>query len=184
MADEASFDEFYLATRGAVLGQLTAMTLDRELAADTVQEAYTRAWQRWSRVSCLGDPVGWVRTVAWRLAVSQFRRRAVANRVLRRLDPHPLAAEVAHDVSLDVVSALRALSAEHLRVLVLHEMVGRSVREIAAETGVAEGTVKSRLSRAREQLRAALGRDYLDDPAPAVAGSTGAGDVLPEEEKR
>jgi hypothetical protein len=38
MADEVSFDEFYLATRGAVLGQLTVMTLDRELAADTVQE--------------------------------------------------------------------------------------------------------------------------------------------------
>ena len=89
MADEASFDEFYLATRGAVLGQLTAMTLDRELAADTVQEAYTRAWQRWSRVSCLDDPTGWVRTVAWRLAVSQFRRRAVANRVLRRVDHVP-----------------------------------------------------------------------------------------------
>ena len=49
MPDEASFDEFYLATRGSVLSQLTAMTLDRELAADSVQEAYTRAWQRWSR---------------------------------------------------------------------------------------------------------------------------------------
>ena len=178
MADEASFDEFYLATRDAVLGQLTAMTLDRELAADTVQEAYTRAWQRWSRVSHLGDPTAWVRTVAWRLAVSQFRRRAVANRVLRRLEGDPLEAEVAPEVGLDVVAALRALSQEHRRVLVLHEMVGMSVREIAAETSAAEGTIKSRLSRAREQLSAALGPDYLDGPAPA------AGDVLVREEER
>ena len=178
MADEASFDEFYLATRDAVLGQLTAMTLDRELAADTVQEAYTRAWQRWSRVSQLAEPTAWVRTVAWRLAVSQFRRRAVASRVHRRLERNPLQAEVSSDVGLDVVAALRALSEEHRRVLVLHEMVGMSVREIAAETGVAEGTIKSRLSRARDQLSAALGPDYLDGPAPAAA------DVLVREEER
>jgi RNA polymerase sigma-70 factor (ECF subfamily) len=183
MADEVSFDEFYLVTRGAVLGQLTAMTLDRELAADSVQEAYVRAWQRWSRVSSLDDPIAWVRTVAWRLAVSQFRRRAVATRVLRRLDPGPPAAELSPDVTVDVVAALRTLSAEHRRVLVLYEVAGQSVREIAAETDVAEGTVKSRLFRAREQLGAALGADYLDASAPSTAGPTAAldGRVLEEE---
>ena len=178
MADEASFDEFYLTTRDALLRQLTAMILDRELAADTVQEAYARAWQRWSRVSRLGEPAAWVRTVAWRLAVSQFRRRAVASRMLHRLERDRVEAEMSADVSLDVVAALRALSAEHRRVLVLHEMVGMSVREVAAETGVAEGTVKSRLSRAREALGAALGPDYLDGPAPAGT------DVLVAEEDR
>lgn len=177
MTEEASFDEFYVSTREVVLGQLTAMTLDRELAADTVQEAYTRAWQRWSRVSHLGDPTAWVRTVAWRLAVSQFRRRAVATRVLRRMGRRtPAEAVVDHEESLDVVAALRALSEEHRRVLVLHDMVGMSVREVAAETGVKEGTIKSRLSRARERLGAALGPDYLGGAAPSGA------DVLVGEE--
>jgi hypothetical protein len=57
MAPIASFDEFYVGTRASVLRQLTAMTTDPELAADVVQEAYSRA--RWR-----GD---------WR--VSQHRRQ-------------------------------------------------------------------------------------------------------------
>jgi RNA polymerase sigma-70 factor (ECF subfamily) len=171
MAGEASFDAFYLATRDAVLRQLTAMTLDRELAADTVQEAFVRAWQRWSRVSLLDDPTAWVRVVAWRLALSHFRRRTVADRLFRRLDRGPAEPELAAEVGLDVLRALHALSPEHRRVIVLHELVGMSVREVAAEAGVAEGTVKSRLSRARERLRASLGSDYLDaatDVEPAA----------------
>lgn len=163
MTDQASFDDFYVATRAAVLGQVTAMTLDRELAADCVQEAYTRAWQRWVRVSQLDEPAAWVRTVAWRVAVSQFRRRTVAARVLARSEPDPVTTETASEIGLDVMAALRALSRDHRRVLVLHEMVGMKIRDIAAETGLAEGTVKSRLHRAREQLSAVLGPDYLGD---------------------
>jgi RNA polymerase sigma-70 factor (ECF subfamily) len=179
MADESSFDDFYLATRETLLSQLTAMTLDRELAADTVQEAYARAWQRWSRVSQLEDPTAWVRTVAWRLAISHFRRRAVALRFLGRVEHSSVSGEPAFEVALDVVAGLRALSPEHRRVLVLHEMVGMSVREVAAETGVAEGTVKSRLSRARDRMAAALGPGYLDGAAPA-----GADLMIREEERR
>lgn len=179
MADESSFDDFYLATRGALLSQLTAMTLDRELAADTVQEAYARAWQRWSRVSQLEDASGWVRTVAWRLAISHFRRRAVALRFLGRVEHADVSGELASEVALDVAAGLRALSPEHRRVLVLHEMIGMSVRDVAAETGVAEGTVKSRLSRARDRMAAALGSDYLDG-----AVSTGADVLMREEDRR
>jgi RNA polymerase sigma-70 factor (ECF subfamily) len=120
----------------------------------------------------MDDPAAWVRTVAWRLAVSQFRRRAVASRLLPRLHAGPgdaVDATLGSDVALDVVAALRALSPEHRRVLVLHEMVGLSVREVAAETGVPDGTVKSRLSRARERLGSALGTQYLEGAAPVDA---------------
>jgi len=172
--DQASFDDFYVATRETVLGQLTAMTLDRELAADAVQEAYTRAWQRWARVSQLDNPTAWVRTVAWRIAVSQFRRKAVANKFLPRAQPEPTASEGVPEIGLDVIAALRALSHDHRRVLVLHEMVGMPVRDIAVETGLSEGTIKSRLSRGRERLGAVLGPDYLTgDGAPAVGVARG-----------
>jgi RNA polymerase sigma-70 factor, ECF subfamily len=175
MADRTSFDEFYLGTRDRVLRQLTAMTTDPDLAGDVVQEAYARAWQRWARVSTLDDPAAWVRTVAWRVAVSHFRRAAVATRRLTRLTPdQPPRPQEDSDIRLDVEAALRRLTPEHRRVLVLHEMVGLSVTQIGAEIGVAEGTVKSRLFRARAQLVTALGERY---PA-VVEGPPDPGEVI------
>lgn len=169
MADQWSFDEFYLGTRAHLLRQLTMMTGDAEQAADVLQEAYARAWQRWSRVSTLADPAAWVRTVAWRVAISQHRRSLVAADRLRRF----LAPEAAvdrtpsRDEVIDLRAALLLLSPEHRRALVLHEMCGLSIAEVAAETEVAEGTVKSRLARARTALAAALGAGY---PTSDAAG--------------
>src|SRR5262245_16725751 len=119
------------------------MTTDPELAKDALQEAYERAWQRWSRVGRLDDPEGWVRTVAWRVAVSSHRRAVVAARFLPmfRQQPQP---PLATDEVLDVQRALRQLNPEQRRVLVLHHLAGLPVEAIAAETGVAVGTVKSR----------------------------------------
>ncbi|RZL29747.1 MAG: hypothetical protein EOP35_25020, partial [Rubrivivax sp.] len=56
----------------------------------------------------------------------------------------------------ELLGAVRALRAEEQEVLLLHAWADLSYEEIAAATGVAIGTVRSRLSRARVQLRAAL----------------------------
>lgn len=178
MVGEGDFDEFYLVSRPRLLRQLTVMTGDAEQATDVLQEAYTRAWQRWRRVSRLDNPEAWVRTVAWRVAVSQHRRTLVAADRLRRLfGPAEVVTQPAHrDVVLDIRAALRQLSPEHRRALVLYEMCGLSVPQVAAETGVAEGTVKSRLSRARAALEAALGDDYLTaGPGAGQAADEAAG---------
>ena len=170
MASIASFDEFYAGTRVSVLRQLTAMTADAELAADVVQEAYSRAWQKWSRVSALDNPTAWVRTVAWRLAVSQHRRSAVAARFVPQLRRRAeLAVPAPAEERLDVEDALRRIPDEHRRALVLHDLCGMTVSEIADETGVAQGTVKSRLSRARANLAAALGEGYRPDPGLRIS---------------
>jgi RNA polymerase sigma-70 factor (ECF subfamily) len=160
--DQAAFDAFYLSSRARLLRQLTAMTADPELAKDALQEAYERAWQRWGRVRGLDEPEAWVRTVAWRVAVSHHRRAAVAARFLPMLRRESTVAPVASDEVLDVQTALRTLPADQRRVLVLHHMAGRSVEDVAEEVGVAVGTVKSRLSRGRAALAAALGPAYSD----------------------
>ena len=77
--------------------------------------------------------------------------------MLRR---EPSVAPVATDEVLDVQEALRTLPPEQRRVLVLHHMAGRSVEDVAEEVGVPIGTVKSRLSRGRAALAAALGPAY------------------------
>lgn len=163
MADQGSFDGFYLGTRVQLLRQLTMMTGDAEQAADVLQEAYARAWVRWDRVSGLESPAAWVRTVAWRVAISQHRRSMVASDRIRRffalgvaVDETPVRDEV-----LDLRAALRLLSPEHRRALVLYEMCGLSIAQVAAETEVAEGTVKSRLARGRSALAAAMGAAYV-----------------------
>lgn len=150
------FDDFYVVTRDRLLHALYAMTGDLAEAQDVVQEAYSRAWQRWSSVSSYDDPAAWVRTVAWRLAVS--RRRKAINRIGAALRLHAItapAAEPSPDTALIVVG-LRRLPDAQRRALALHYLCDLSVDAVAEETGVSAGTVKSRLSRGRTALAAVL----------------------------
>ena len=165
MADDAGFDEFYLATRVDLLRQLTAMTGEPEMAQDVLQEAYARAWQRWTRVADLESPAAWVRTVAWRLAVSQFRRRKVADRVLLGLRRRPADPAPSPEHSWDLDQALQQLNPVYRQALVLHDLYGFTMEQVAAECGVAVGTIKSRLARGRAAVAAALGADYRDTTA-------------------
>jgi RNA polymerase sigma-70 factor (ECF subfamily) len=150
------FDGFYAATRDRLLHALYAMTGDLAEAQDVVQEAYARAWQRWQTVGRYDDPVAWVRTVAWRLAVS--RGRKARNRIGAALRLHaisPPPPEPSADTAV-VVAALRRLPDAQRRALALHYLCDLSVEAVAAETGVSTGTVKSRLSRGRTALVAVL----------------------------
>jgi RNA polymerase sigma-70 factor (ECF subfamily) len=148
------FDGFYVATRERLLHALYAMTGDLAEAQDVVQEAYARAWQRWSSVSSYDDPAAWVRTVAWRLAIS--RRRKARNRLSAAMRLHAISAPVPEPSpdSAAIVAALRRLPDAQRRALALHYLCDLSVEAVAAETGVSTGTVKSRLSRGRAALAA------------------------------
>jgi RNA polymerase sigma-70 factor (ECF subfamily) len=158
--ESTDFDEFYTGSVRRVSGYVYVMTGDRGETEDLVQEAYSRAWQHWERVRGHADPEAWVRTVAYRIRVSRWRRMTAGVRAHRR---HGANGDVP-EVSLDyvaIIAALRRLTPEQRNAVVLHHLVGRSVEEIAAETGVAAGTVKSRLARGRTALARLL--DATDD---------------------
>lgn len=145
------FDAFYNATSRRLLHQMYAMTGNVEDARECVQEAYARAWQHWKTVAGAGDPAAWVRTVAWRIAASRWRK---ARNGLRAFARHGMP-EHAQPPSPDhvvLVAALRRISAEQRRAIVLHHLVGLSVDDVARETGAPAGTVKARLSRGRTAL--------------------------------
>jgi RNA polymerase sigma-70 factor (ECF subfamily) len=159
MRDTQGFDEFYASTRQSLVAQVYAMIGDLGEAEDAVAEAYARAWQRWRKVHSYADPKAWVRTVAYRVAVSSWRRarnRADAHR--RSGEPEP-----AFDPqTVILVEALRQITPDQRRAIVLHHLVGLSVAEIAAETGSSASAVKQWLSRGRRSLANALGDDLTE----------------------
>src|SRR5215216_6693776 len=84
------FAAFYAGSYRRLLGQLFAVTGDLAEAENVLQEAYARAFMRWSRVGGYDLPEAWVRRVALNLAAMaerSLRRRA---RALLRLGPPPL----------------------------------------------------------------------------------------------
>lgn len=156
--DTADFDAFYNATNRRLLHQMYAMTGSLADAQDCTQEAYARAWQHWKKVREANNPEAWVRTVAWRIAASRWRKTkngiAAVARMGRPEDTDPPSPD-----HVALTSALKSIPEAQRRAIVLHHLAGLSVAEIAAETESAPGTIKARLSRGRAAL-AELLRDH------------------------
>jgi RNA polymerase sigma-70 factor, ECF subfamily len=142
------FTEFYAASFRRLVGQVYAMTGDQAEAQDAVQEAFVRAWAHREKLDRSGAPDAWVRATAWRIAISRWRR-ARLGRLLTRKHPPPDATGGPTPDRVAVVDALRQVAPEQRRALVLYYLCDLSVADIAAETGVPEGTVKARLARGR-----------------------------------
>ena len=154
------FDAFYAGTNRRVLHQMYAMTGNLADAQELVQEAYARAWQRWSAVADYDDPEAWVRTVAWRLAASRWRKTKNGVAAMLRHGPAPDTPEPSID-NVALVAALKQIPEAQRRAIVLHHLSGLSVAEVAHETGAPEGTVKARLSRGRAALAELLADNSL-----------------------
>jgi RNA polymerase sigma-70 factor, ECF subfamily len=146
-----SFEEFFTATYGRLVGLLFAFLHDRSQAEDAVQDAFASALVRWPVLRGYHDPEAWVRTVAFRRAVDHHRRRMRQLRSLARLGPPPPVPPVGAD-HVDLVRALRKLPLAQREVLVLHYVGELAVERIAAELRLPVGTVKSRLARGRAAL--------------------------------
>jgi RNA polymerase sigma-70 factor, ECF subfamily len=148
---DRSFEEFFAATYGRLVGLLFAFLHDRAQAEDVVQDAFATALLRWRVLRRYHDPEAWVRRVAFRRAIDHHRRTARQLRALRRLGPPsslpPVGAE-----HVDLVRALRKLPLTQREVLVLHYVVELAVEQVAAELRLPVGTVKSRLARGRAAL--------------------------------
>ncbi|MFE9916709.1 SigE family RNA polymerase sigma factor [Micromonospora sp. NPDC005553] len=155
MRDAQSFDDFYRSTARRTLRYGYAVAGDHGEAQDLVQEAYTRAWRQWGRLSSHPAPEAWLRLVVARLATDRWRRLHRRRVVLSRSGPPAVTPPPSEDGVL-LVRALRQLPATHRQALALHYLFDMSVEEIARETDVPVGTVKSWLSRGRSRLAALL----------------------------
>jgi RNA polymerase sigma-70 factor, ECF subfamily len=165
-ASEEDFAAFYNATWRRTVACAYAVLGDLGAAEESAQEAYTRAWPRWSKLSSYDDPGAWVRQVATRQAIGGWRRRRTANRFLATARPPESAAPPGPD-TVALVAALRQLPEDQRRALVLHHLAGFSVADIAATERCPEGTVKARLSRGRAALVPLLGGTPNGEPTHA-----------------
>ena len=155
-ADAAGFDAFYQESARQVLRQLYAMSGDMEEARDCLQEGYARAWQRWDRLASYDNPAAWVRSAAWRVAISRWRRTRRLLRVHDGASPERDAFENLADL-VSLAQALRSLPLRQRQAIVLHHLAGLSIAEIAAQVHAPAGTVKARLWRGRAALAHRLG---------------------------
>lgn len=152
--------DVWVAARGPALLRLAlALTGNAADADDVVQDALSRALPRWSRIGSLEDPDAYVRRMVVNAHTSWWRR------FRRRESPSPSVAppEVVAGPSVDfdehrrVWLACRALPEPQRTAVVLRYYEQLEYAEIAALTGVREGSVRSRVSRGLAALRLALG---------------------------
>ncbi len=141
--DAATFDTFYQTSSGRLVGQISAMCGNITEAQDCVQEAFVRAWDKRRSLSHDASPEAWVRTVAYRLGVSRWRRTKqvakLADRSRHRSDPY--IPDVEH---VALARALAELPADQRRAIVLHHLCDLSVADVAREVGATVGTIKAR----------------------------------------
>ena len=145
------FDDFYVGAAGRITRQLVLLTGDRLEAEDVTQEAFERAWLRWSTVGVCASPEAWVRIVAQRLAISRWRRVRNAGAAWRRRGPEQNLPEL-NPQHVALMGALSRLPFQQRRAVVLHHLVDLPVEEIAAETGSSLAAVKKQLERGRAAL--------------------------------
>jgi RNA polymerase sigma-70 factor (sigma-E family) len=157
------FDAWVTARGPGLLRLAQALTGDRADAEDVVQEALSRALPRWDRISRLEDPDAYVRRMVVNAHTSwwrRFRRREspVAEPVRVDVPAGPDDGQSADDRER-VLRACRALPEVQRTAVVLRYYEQLEYAEIAALTGVREGSVRSRVSRGLATLRLELGRE-------------------------
>jgi RNA polymerase sigma-70 factor, ECF subfamily len=134
----------------------------REDAEDVAQEAAVRAYRSFASLRNRDSFRGWLVRTAWRLAIDRRRgdrrRGAREQAVLRATVPPRSAEEIAAGRQAEerVWRALDALPEKLRMVMVLGAVQGHDTQELAALLGLPEGTVKSRLHRARQRLQELL----------------------------
>ncbi|MDQ0582984.1 helix-turn-helix domain-containing protein [Streptomyces rishiriensis] len=143
-----AFDALYAFCASALVRQAYLLSGRRELARESVERAFQRAWQRWPEVAVDRDPAGWVRATAYEYALSPWHRFRPRYR-----HPEPPPADAADRALLDV---LLTLPAPYRRTLLLYDGVGLDLPETAAETEASTPATANRLLHAREAVAARL----------------------------
>jgi RNA polymerase sigma-70 factor, ECF subfamily len=175
--DDAALERFVRATQHDV-ASLCRYLGDPDSVDDLVQETYQRAFVSLHRFRASGPAKHWLLTIARRTCADAARRRVRRRRLDQRvttmaqdLDERPLDSSAA-----ELDELLLLLDDDRRAAFVLTQLNGLRYDEAAAVLDVPIGTIRSRVSRAREQLLTAL--------RTADAGEPPARDISAEPRRR
>jgi RNA polymerase sigma-70 factor (ECF subfamily) len=153
----AAFERLYRLHVGRIYGLCLRMTGNRETAEDCAQEAFIQAWRNLPRFEARSSFGTWLHRIAVNSVLAQARRRSERTGEEASVDDQ--VAETLADASLgegggglDLEAAIAALPPGARHVLVLAGIYGYTHEETAAMLGVAVGTCKAQLHRARQLL--------------------------------
>lgn len=148
MAEEDEFERFVLDNTRSARRYLLALTRDRALAEDLLQEAFLRAWRYWETFRGDANRQAWLIGICRNVAFSHLRK------TLRRREADGLAAPSTDRIlSIETRDLLLELPLEYREVLLLVEVLGYDYSTTAEILDRPIGTVRSRLNRARSELR-------------------------------
>jgi len=160
--DLAAFEALYRRFAPRLYGLCLRLTGQREAAEDCVQESFVAAWRGLGRFEKRSRFATWLQRIAIRTVIARRRGLRNAHEVGEPATGLPDRADPdGGSPPLDLERAIAALPEGARDVLVLVGIYGYSHAEAANVLGVAEGTCKAQLHRARGLLSAALGLEEL-----------------------
>ncbi len=152
------FDEFYSAEYLRLFRAMVLLCGEPTEADDLTQEAFVRVFERWERVSAMKAPLSYLYRTALNIHRSRvgrairWGRRVVFERPVEDVSESATARAEVH-------RALRHVSAEQRKALILVDWVGMTSEEAGAVLGIQPGAVRGRVHRGHETLRRELTSD-------------------------
>ncbi len=158
--DLRAFEKLYRSNAGLVYAICLRMCGRAAMAEELTQDVFVRAWQKLASFRGESAFSTWLTRLAVNVVLSEQRDRGRREAHLTLTeDPEAFAVPVAPRdtaTALDLERAIAALPDQARQVFVLHDVEGWKHPEIAGVTGLAVGTCKSHLHRARKLLREVL----------------------------
>lgn len=173
--DGSAFGQLVLKYQDRLYNTLASLTGSRDDAEDVAQEAFVQAFLKLSTFRKDSAFYTWIYRIAFNVAMTRQRRKRPQLSIDGGRDPNgadppdnsesPVDRLQREERARQVHAALAAISEEHRAILVLREMEGCCYETIAEILELPVGTVRSRLHRARMQLRDHLVPIHQSDDA-------------------
>lgn len=162
--DVAAFEELYRTSSGRVFALCLRMSRDRARATELLQDVFVRVWEKLGSYRGEASFTTWLHRLAVNVVLEAERRDKRRNDRFEEDEDGGTESimgrartDSVHE-RMDLQQAIAALPAGARRVFVLHDVEGFQHNEIAQMTGLAEGTLRAQLHRARKLLMEALDR--------------------------